>query len=87
MGIAGLDLEKSISDILTLSRKDCGYPCRGGIEMTESDIAPIYTRFFWAKAFPYRQRGPERIHLLEHHLADVGACFEALLAQPTIRWQ
>ena len=26
-----------------------------------------------------------RIHLLEHHLADVGACFEALLEQPTIR--
>ena len=25
------------------------------------------------------------MHLLEHHLADVGACFEALLAQPTIR--
>ena len=53
--------------------------------MTEGDNAPIYTRSFWAKAFPYRQRGPERIHLLEHHLADVGACFEALLAQPTIR--
>ena len=28
---------------------------------------------------------PERIHLLEHHLADVGACFEALITQPTIR--
>ena len=25
------------------------------------------------------------MHLLEHHLADVGTCFEALLAQPTIR--
>ena len=46
---------------------------------------PLYTRRFWAKAQPYRQKGPERIHLLEHHLADVGACFEALLAQPTIR--
>ena len=45
----------------------------------------FYTRHFWAKAHPYRQRGPERIHLLEHHLADVGACFEALLMQPTIR--
>ena len=53
--------------------------------MTLSDNPPIYTRSFWAKAQPYRQRGPERIHLLEHHLADVGACFEALLAQPTIR--
>ena len=46
---------------------------------------PAYTRLFWAKAAPIRQRGPERIHLLEHHLADVGACFEALLAQPIIR--
>ena len=56
--------------------------------MTSPENAPIYTRRFWAKAYPYRQRGqqgPERIHLLEHHLADVGACFEALLAQPTIR--
>ena len=52
--------------------------------MTTSQDAPFYTRQFWAKARPYRQRGPERIHLLEHHLADVGACFEALLAQPTI---
>ena len=46
--------------------------------------APAYTHRFWAKAHPYRTQGPERIHLLEHHLADVGACFEALLAQPTI---
>ena len=46
---------------------------------------PIYTRWHWAKAHPFRQRPPKRIHLLEHHLADVGACFEALLAQPTIR--
>ena len=53
--------------------------------MTASSAAPDYTRQFWAKARPYRQRGPESIHLLEHHLADVGACFEALLAQPTIR--
>lgn len=45
---------------------------------------PIYTRRFWAKARPYRQPGPESIHLLEHHLADVGACFEALVAQSTI---
>ena len=53
--------------------------------MAESEITPDYTRQFWAKAQPYRQKGPERIHLLEHHLADVGACFEALLDQPTIR--
>ena len=46
---------------------------------------PAYTEQFWAKAFPYGQRGPERVHLLEHHLADVGACFEALMRQPTIR--
>ena len=53
--------------------------------MTTTADTPQYTRQFWAKAWPYRQQGPERIHLLEHHLADVGACFEALLAQPTIR--
>ena len=53
--------------------------------MTKTGCAPAYTRLFWAKAHPYRQRGPERVHLLEHHLADVGASFEALLAQPTIR--
>lgn len=41
-----------------------------------------YTRRFWAKS----DRGnPGRIHLLEHHLADVGACFEALVASPVIR--
>ena len=45
---------------------------------------PDYTGRFWAKAQPPRQQGPERIHLLEHHLADVGACFERLLMQPTI---
>ena len=53
--------------------------------MTNTNNKRPYTRQFWAKARPYRQRGPERIHLLEHHLADVGACFEALLEQPTIR--
>ena len=53
--------------------------------MAASKTAPEYRQQFWAKAQPYRQRGPERIHLLEHHLADVGACFEALVAQPTIR--
>ena len=46
---------------------------------------PAHTRRFWAKARPYGQPRPEKVHLLEHHLADVGACFEALLAQPTIR--
>ena len=45
----------------------------------------VYSRQPWAKSRPRRQRGPESIHLLEHHLADVGACFEALLEQPTIR--
>ena len=54
-------------------------------EMTDAPSAPPYTRQFWAKAYPYRKEGPERIHLLEHHMADVGACFEALLTQPTIR--
>ena len=46
---------------------------------------PAYTKQFWAKAYPYGQQGPERIHLLEHHLADVGACFEVLMRQHTIR--
>ena len=45
---------------------------------------PPYTHRFWAKSEP-RSGHPKRIHLLEHHLADVGVCFEALLAQPTIR--
>ena len=38
--------------------------------MRLADNMPAYTRHFWAKAQSYRQRGPERIHLLEHHLAD-----------------
>ena len=42
---------------------------------------PVYTYRHWAKS---DRSQPERIHLLEHHLADVGACFETLLAQPTI---
>ena len=42
----------------------------------------IYTQWHWAKS---DRAEPGRIHLLEHHLADVGACFEALLEQPTIR--
>ncbi len=43
---------------------------------------PVYTRHPWGKS---DRQDKARIHLLEHHLADVGACFEALLAQPTIR--
>ena len=43
---------------------------------------PPYTRHHWAKSDPEE---PARIHLLEHHLADVGACFQALLQQPTTR--
>ena len=50
--------------------------------MTNSESAPTYTRFHWAKS---DREDPRRIHLLEHHMADVGACFEALLAQPSIR--
>ncbi len=50
----------------------------------EGGPEPVYTSQFWAKSEP-RRGYPKRIHLLEHHLADVGACFEALLAQPTIR--
>ena len=41
-----------------------------------------YAYHFWGKS---DRQNPERIHLLEHHLADVGACFEALLRQPVIR--
>lgn len=44
-----------------------------------------YRTAFWAKAAPFGVRDPERIHLLAHHLADVGATMEALLRQPTIR--
>ena len=43
---------------------------------------PVYAYRHWAKS---DRAEPGRIHLLEHHLADVGACFEALLEQPTIR--
>ena len=50
--------------------------------MTHTDRAPAYISRHWAKSDRQDRR---RIHLLEHHLADVGACFEALLAQPTIR--
>ena len=41
-----------------------------------------YINHFWGKSY---RKTPERIHLLVHHLADVGACFEALLRQPLIR--
>ena len=50
--------------------------------MTNANDAPAYTRSHWAKSDRQDHR---RIHLLEHHLANVGACFEELLAQPTIR--
>lgn len=43
---------------------------------------PMYLQRHWTKA---DRQEPERIHLLEHHLSDVGACLEALLEQPTIR--
>ena len=47
---------------------------------------PAYTRYFWGKSDRKEDREePRRIHLLEHHMADVGACLEALLTQPTIR--
>ena len=52
--------------------------------MSNGESGPVYARQFWAKSEP-RHGYPKRVHLLEHHLADVGACFEALLAQPTIR--
>ena len=52
--------------------------------MAATETAPGYTSRFWAKSEP-RDGYPKRVHLLEHHLADVGACFEALLAQPNIR--
>ena len=52
--------------------------------MTNGASEPVYTWRFWAKSEP-RHGHPKRIHLLEHHLADVGACFEALLGQLTIR--
>ena len=50
-------------------------------EDTPRDIPP-HTLRHWAKS---DRKDPKRIHLLKHHLADVGACFEALIAQPTIR--
>ena len=46
---------------------------------------PNYTDRFWAKWRKDDETQEVEIHLLEHHLADVGACFEALVDQPTIR--
>ena len=50
--------------------------------MLNEKTSPAYTRHHWAKS---DRSNPGRIHLLEHHLADVAACLEALLKQPTIR--
>ena len=47
-----------------------------------SDPLKVYAHRFWGKS---DRDNPGRIHLLEHHLADVGACFEALLRQSLIR--
>ncbi len=52
--------------------------------MSIRENSPAYAERFWAKSEP-RDGYPKRIHLLEHHLADVGTCFEMLLAQPNIR--
>ncbi len=41
-----------------------------------------YAKRFWGKA---DRESPDRIHLLEHHLADVASCLEVLLQQPIIR--
>lgn len=43
---------------------------------------PVYTQYHWGKS---DRQDQQRVHLLEHHLADVAACFEVLLKQPTIR--
>ncbi len=51
---------------------------------SEAD-SKVYTRRHWAKWAKSDGDTPGRIHLLEHHLADVGACFEALLELPSIR--
>ena len=46
---------------------------------------PNYTDRFWAKWRKDDETQEVEFHLLEHHLADVGACFKALVDQPTIR--
>ena len=48
----------------------------------ENSQVPVYCRLHWGKS---DRSNPERIHLLEHHMADVAACFEAILDQPTMR--
>ncbi len=50
--------------------------------MTHDDTLPAYTKRHWGKS---DRQDKNRIHLLEHHLADVGACFQALMRVPTIR--
>lgn len=47
-----------------------------------NNAVPAYTHRHWAKS-DASTRPP--IHFLNHHLADVCACFEALLKQPAIR--
>ena len=51
-------------------------------KMTTTGCTPAYTRHHWAKS---DRRCRQRVHLPEHQLADVGGCFEALLAQPIIK--
>ena len=48
---------------------------------TPNSHPPLYTDRPWAKA---DRDNPGRIHLLAHHLADVGACFEQRRRQPAI---
>ena len=50
--------------------------------MTYDDMLPAYTKRHWGKS---DRQDKKRIHLLEHHLADVGACFQSLMRVPTIR--
>ena len=60
----------------------CGWSFQSLGKIKEGDNLPTYTRQHWGKS---DRQDPQRIHLLEHHLADVAACFETLLKQPTIR--
>ena len=41
------------------------------------------TKVFWAKAEPYGNYPPERIHLLQHHLADAAMVMKALIEIPS----
>ena len=54
----------------------------GTSPITTRRDAPSYAKRHWAKS---DRENPSRTHLLEYHLADVGACFEALMACRTIR--